>query len=532
MNDNILLSFFPHTDKIKEIRSNQKEALNQIWDAIQNGDKHITICAPVGAGKSAIADTLFSYYNSLDKICLYTSPLNQLVDQVEESQFSNVCTIKGRSAKNTKTGKPEYPCLSGKYDCGLGWCRINRCPNSKRVRECKETPYGACKYCMCWKCIYKTAFNRFRNSKKGNTNFTMFMLGATNNYDVLCIDECDQIEGTIRDHNAVTIPLLINDPEFSNHIEPLKEYQKILDEKADKINPDESEESYREREALLNLSGKISFILDDYESYGEEWCIWVKPELEKTRYAPVTIDRFLEPLLQDKIVIMMSATPPSFEGYTVIEVGSTFPVETRQWKYTPLGRMSYKYRDRNIPKVALWLSQLNGKTLVHCVSYDTANKISLELRKLGVYPLLQIGKNINGDKDNEDQYTVSRYDAVEAFIRAENQDKILLSVKLDRGVDFWQPEIINNVIAVIPYPNPTDPLTKAKNQLLGNSWQNEKIAQDIMQQYGRIHRNELMGVYKGSSIPKKTYIVDLNFGNFYNVNKELFKKWFIEARIK
>jgi len=255
----------------------------------------------------------------------------------------------------------------------------------------------------------------------------------------------------------------------------------------------------------------------------------VNREKEKTKYEPVTIDRFLSPLLQDKIVFMMSATPQKIPGYSFIEVESSFPINTRQWSYNPIGKLSMDYRNDTIRDLALWLSELQGKTLVHCVSYKTAEKLSDALRILNIFPLLQT----NGvDSFNDDEHSVSRYDAVKSFVDAKDQNKILLSVRLERGIDFYHREVINNVICVLPWHNPTEPLVKAKNRVLPESWKDEQMARDIAQAYGRIHRSEKMGVLNGHLIPKRTYIVDSNFRRWYVNNKKLFPQWFREAQVK
>ena len=517
---NPLYDFFPKTSLIKIMRSNQKEALDKIWIELESDHKNITIIAPTGAGKCAIFDTLANYYNSLGKSCLYCSPLNSLVDQVESSGFKEVATLKGRS---------NYRCIAGKDNCEEGYCQLEKCPSSKRKRDCKHKPYGACDNCVCWRCLYKIAYNKFKVSHKGNTNFSLLLLGIDNNPDVIATDEADTIEGFIRMHNSVTIPILINDPVFVHHIKPLQEYLEVLSLEIDELNPDDSritEEQLKERKKLQRLYDKITDLLYDVEKNLEPWCVTVNIIDRKTKYEPITIERFLDPLLENKIVFMMSATPPIFPGYKSIEVGSIFPKNTRHWEYNPLGKMSMDYRDNTIPSVAWWLSQLKGKTLVHCVSYKTAEKISDALRVLGINSLLQVNHN------NGDEHCISRYDAVEAFVSAKDTNKILLSVKLDRGIDFWQPEIINNVICVMPFPNPTEPLTKAKNKLLPESWQNEQMARDIAQAYGRIHRNECFGTLNGIKVPKKTYIIDSNFRKWYSNNSKLFPVWFKEAKLK
>lgn len=518
--NNPLYDFFPHTEKITSMRSNQREALDKLWECIERGDTKITLCAPVGSGKSALGDTIFNYYTSLGKKCIYTSPLNALVDQVDASGFQGVCTLKGRA---------RYPCLAGKKNAGEGWCQDERCPSSKRKRECKKTPYGACHTCVCWKCIYRETFNKFKHADKGNTNFSLMLMSVDNNPDVIAIDECDSAESFIRLHYGVTIPKLIDDVNFKNHIEPLKEYCEELSISIEAIGPESeftTDAQLNERKELINMQEKITSMLIDVENHHELWIVTVKRDSQKTHYEPVTIDRFLDPLLEGKIVFMMSATPPVFPGYSRVEVDSIFPIETRQWSYHPLGKMSMKYRDATIPKLAYWLSTLKGKTLVHCVSYATAQKVSDALRILGIFPLLQV--NHNGG----DEHTTNRYDAVNAFVTASDLNKIMLSVKLDRGVDFWQPEIVNTVICVLPYPNPTEPLTKAKNRLMGSGWQAEQMSRDISQMMGRIFRNEKLGIYQGQPVPKRGYIVASEWWYWYAHNKKLFPKWFIESELK
>ena len=273
---------------------------------------------------------------------------------------------------------------------------------------------------------------------------------------------------------------------------------------------------------------KIDRILLDYEEHHEPYCITnyvSRKGNKKSKVEPITCDRFIKPLLEDKIIIQMSATlsKPEDGDWAYLETNSPFPISIRKWQYLPLGRMSLKHRNQTLPKVAEWMQQLKGKTLVHCVSYQVASDLADLLRMNKVFPLLQTN-------DDEEVYedTVMRWDAVRAFKEARDPDKILLSVKLERGVDFPEPEIINNVILCVPFFNPTEPLTKAKNNTIGLSWQDVKISQTIEQSYGRINRN--------ADKTTMTYIVDSNFNNmemsfWYQRNKNNFHSWFKEAEL-
>lgn len=531
MGENKLIPCFIPTDKITEIRPNQLEALDLIWEILENKGTKIIGSCPTGSGKTLLIDIIFNYFNSIGKNCLYCSPLNQLTDQVELSGFKDVCTLKGRGAKDTKTGRPAYPCIAGKADAGIGYCRSGKCPDNFNVRVCKVKPYSHCNKCVCWKCIYKMAFQKYKESKKGNTNFTLFMMGVTNSYDVLAIDEADDVESTVRNHFSVTIPILINKTDFIDHLEPLQEYIEYLNGEIEKLDPNTSDEAFRKREELVKLSGKIIMMLEDVTENSEPWVVTVKPLNQKTMYQPITIDRFLEPLLANKIVIMMSATPPSYAGYAKIEVDSVFPIETRQWSYVPLGGMSKDSRNATIPKLAIWLSKLKGKTIVHTVSEATAAKIAEPLRMLGIYPLQQVKGN-----GESNEHTVTRYDAIKAFIDSKDQNKIYLSYNMGRGVDLFQPEILNNVVAVIPFKNPTEPLIKARRRLLGQKEaqkvEDEEVARDIAQMMGRTFREGKFGSYNGIPTPKRGYIVASEWGWWYKSRKKLFPKYFRESELK
>lgn len=303
------------------------------------------------------------------------------------------------------------------------------------------------------------------------------------------------------------------------------------------------------RKKMQEELDKIEKILLDYEEFGESWVITNyinRNGIKKSKIEPITVNRFLEPLLQNKIIIKMSATLSPEPDSLYLETASPFPVEIRHWEWKPLGRFSKDYRDLNIPRLAEYLTTLKGKSLVHCQSYENANKIAFALRTLGVYPL----KQTNND-DDEDEDVVRRWEVVEAFKKSKKPNEILLSVKLDRGVDFWEPEIQNNIIGFIPFPNPSEPLTKAKNNTVGLSWQDKYVAHTVMQAHGRIHRgifnyNDVIKERpdliwlphtKEGYIIKKTIITDANWNNlelgfWYDRNRRHFNLWFQEAELK
>ena len=118
---------------------------------------------------------------------------------------------------------------------------------------------------------------------------------------------------------------------------------------------------------------------------------------------------------------------------------------------------------------------------------------------------------------------MSREDAMQQFKESKDQREILLSVNLTRGVDLHEPDILNNIIVVLPFPNPTDQLVQKKNEILGKKWQGLAIAQEIQQAYGRVNRNDQKTT--------NTEILDSNWSWWFPRNKKYFNKWFLEAKV-
>lgn len=528
-----ILNYFPKVKgKIETPRQCQIDVLNQVDELIKSGERKIIICAPTGSGKSGIAVALLNKYGGT-----YTSPLNVLVDQISSD-------FEGRYIVSLK-GREHYRCIANTdYSCADGFCQLKKCsvPEVQRdltgrivksypARHCDDCHEFGCK---CNSCIYKSQKAKFVNSNAGNTNFTMFQMGITNDKDMIVIDECDDIESFIRMFNSVTIDECLLYPDFKDHVEVLREKEIELESEIEYINTKIESEVFIDIIKVLNKEKRdkerqrsnILKLLVDWDDNNKIWCV-TNPNNNCTKYEPIVINRFLDELITDKIAVLLSATPIRLDGFKVIEVGSQFPKEIRPWKYVPMGNMSLKQREYAIPQIAQFLSLLKGKTVVHCNAYSIAETLSRELSILGIDAMKQITGKSNGVME------YNRKDIVGKFKESDNPNEILLSVNLARGVDFPEDDIVNNVIIVVPWPNPTDKLVRTKSKILGTHWQNVDIANTIMQAYGRVNRND-----KKQTM---TYILDTNFNNkegrgvtknWFDKNRDLFFNWFLEAELK
>ena len=514
-----MLDKFPYTQTITEPRQIQIDCLNWIEQHIHS--KKLAICAPVGVGKSVIGLTVLRTFSN----GLYTSPLNALVDQLDENFKEYVKTLKGRK---------HYLCAAGKDNCAIGYCKVpNTCQFDGGIRQFNPHQ-DKCKDCECNECLYKKAFRQFKIAELGNTNFTLFLLGITNSPVAIIIDEADQIEDFVRLHYTYTFNTKIRKT-WENTLIDLEDYQNALNKELTMLFNRQSVEQSKKKPMKFSLDsfniqidkinmelGHILTILDDYESFNEEWVVSQKGN--QTTFQPVTTSRFIEPLLKGKLVVLMSATlSPSLknEGYNFYEVDSPFNPKIRPWKFIPIGRMSKDYREHTMPKVVKHLIELPvGKTIVHCHSYDIAKSLHDLLNKHEVYPFLQTKHGV----ETKYKRGVSRLNAINEFKSSKDPREILLSVNLTRGIDLYESDITNNIIVVLPFANPTDPLVRKKRELLGKKQEAISMMQVIEQAYGRVNRN--------NDKTTNTEILDSNWRWWFREHKHLFNNWFLEAEVK
>lgn len=370
---------FPTTSKVKSPRPNQEYLFDEITTLFECGETNISVCAPTGIGKSPLAVALLRYMSNQGKAGLITSPLNELVDQYDNDFGEDyLCTIKGRK---------HYACAADySRSCAEGFCQEKTCAvdptqprycmNPATIQLCKQI-----NECPCVKCIYKTKMKAYKKSSKGNTNFTLFQKGVTNDPYLIIIDECDETESFIRMGFTVSVPEVIDWDNFEDHILSLEDwkqhYLKVVTDLKESLerttNPAHKASLLKDLNRAKRRCGNIRRVIDDYENHGEPWAVTNDLYVGSTKYEPVTTDRFLTPMLKNKLVIQMSATPQSLLNYYPIEVDSPFPPEIRGWKYNPIGKMSLNHRDNTIPKLAKFLCELEGKTLVHC--YDEQTRV-------------------------------------------------------------------------------------------------------------------------------------------------------------
>lgn len=528
-----ILKWFPQTQKMSTPRPQQIEVLEWYEKKRSEGARKFIICAPTGSGKSGIAKTIANCEASQGRRVLITSPLNTLVDQYQEFERDLKFPLK------TLEGKTHYSCVAmrevkgERQNCENGFCAADICTldfaakikqrgiklyDSRKCDSCNRM-YA----CPCVNCNYRAAFKEFKNSLIANTNFTLLQMNVTNSPDILIIDECDYMEPFIRMFRKVIIDEYWKFDQFEDYVLCLE--NKALEYKLAIEKLENSLETAKLKKIYLNKIERIERLLEDVKENNAPYI--VSEENQKTTpFEPVTIDRFVEAALdvENRVVILMSATPQKLEGWEFIEVKSPFPAEIRPFKYVPVGSMALKGRQETIPKLAQMLitreNLLPGKSIVHVPSYTVAGALGQEILRLSknsIKPIIQSRQNTVEDFTG----AALRQDVIEKFKKDKDSNKILIAVNMGRGIDLPEADITNNIITFVKRQNPTDHLVRAKWKYLGKEWEYQDAANEIMQQYGRVNRN--------NEKVTNTIITEPEWEKFFRKNQKYFRQWFIEA---
>jgi Rad3-related DNA helicase len=544
---NELCNCFPKTTSITEMRDVQRLGLVQIADAISKGHKLIVLAAPTGSGKSAIGITIARFFERKGLKTTYTSPLNSLVTQMQDTMGMYISTIKGREHYTCNIGN-----LQGKHiKCSEGYCRSRICGTALLRREhkamnCKNCEDSNLNKCKCVECSFKIDMNKYKQAPIGNTNFSLFQMNIRQQR-VAIIDECEALEQGIRSHVGLTIHE--NWPaglKWIQYLEMLNEYCAELRQDTLRLGK-ELEEGFmlddRQRKLYTKELEKKTRDIEKVMRINEDWSInkteWIPVFEENSRgksvkFEPITVDRFIDEMFEeDDYVFFMSATPIVPAGWKLIELESPFPKEIRPWTFIKCGPMSMDSKCESYKKLAQFIVDLQvkrpGKILVHCNSYSHASCINEELKNLGcTHTILQTKSDSVMEFDGSEN--LNRNAALAKFKAHPNMNTIFLSVNMTSGVDLAATSgveyVATQIIAKIPFPVPTDPIIMKKRELYGKIAEaqfNQEIANIMMQAYGRINRN--------AEKHTLTIITDSNFLKWFSENRRYFKKYFLEAKI-
>lgn len=467
----------------KQPRNDQLETISEIIEAINKGYKYIILEAGTGTGKSAIAATLSSIYES----SYILTVTKQLQDQYLED-FNNMSLVKGRKNFNCRRD------LS--FTCDEGKCILE-------ADQC-ENPKTDCDY-------YMQKFKAL-NSKTviSNYHYMFLELNYVNDFtkrQLLICDEAHNLENTLM--SQLTL-------EFS--IQDLKHYLKleIDDETLYELDngdydvwllfiQDIRENFQKELDKIINvkkphLIEKIAYFKQmigacnkfieniTYDPYS--WVFDYNSDYDIIEFKPLKIDNYAKNTLFKyvEVCIFMSATILDYKFFSkclglvedeiyAIRRESPFDLKRNPIKTFDEYNLSHKTIRDNAPKTLGVIRNIldkheDEKGMIHTVS--TACKDYLI-------------NNLNDSRLIEHN-TQNRAEILQDF-KDSNDSLVLISPSMNEGVDLPGDLCRFQIIYKLPYPDLADKQIRLRANA-DEDWYNYKTSLSLIQTYGRGMRHE------------------------------------------
>ena len=493
--DSEIRSHFP----FKNPRAGQLETISEIRKAIDEGYKYIVLEAGTGTGKSAIAYTLSSLYES----SYILTVTKQLQDQYLDD-FNNISLVKGRKnficRKDSSLTCDEGKCIAEGYSC-----------------DDSDTS-----------CDYFMQKNEALNSKTVISNYHYMFLelnyvGDFTKRKLMICDEAHNLENTLMSQLKL---------EFS--LEDLKSYLKM--EVGDDILYelengdydvwlqfiDEIKNGYqKELVRLVNLNKphlleKISFIrgqINDCQRFSQNiihdpysWIFDFNENYEIIEFKPLKIDSYAKNTLfkHADVCIFMSATILDYKFFSkCLGIGENeiYPIRRKSpfdLRRNPIKsfdgyNLSFKTINENAPKTLKIISEIlenhaDEKGIIHTVSKSCKDYLI---------------DNIANPRLTQHN-TQNRSEVLNEFKKS-SQPLVLVSPSMNEGVDLPGDLCSFQIIYKLPYPDLADKQIRLRSNA-SEDWYNYKTALSLIQTYGRGMR------YEHDSCV--TYLIDSRISDF------------------
>lgn len=532
--------FFP----FKEIRDQQREAIEFALREFESGKKFVIIEAGTGVGKSAIGVTISRALSSqMDrseshKPGAYFLTTQKILQDQYLSDFGgkngNMTSLKSSSNYQCKHHKKQSCAESQRM------LRVEQDKTSKFFRTCS------------FSCTYKEAKTCFIEAPESITNFSYFFAETTYSgkltpRDVLVIDEAHNtdaemskfIEVSVSERFAQTVlnlqmPKSLNSERAAfdwvkniyttkltshlKHIETMFEQHAGLREKVKEFDA-----LSRQIEMLDKHLSKVNKFIELFDE--DNWVLSVtEAEDQKSRrieFKPIDISPYSEQTLfkMGRKVLMLSATILNHRAFceslgvpleqaSFFSLPSPFPVENRPVLVSSIGKMSASEIDNTLPKLAEAIKQIlathpNEKGLIHCHSYKISNYIMKNIKN----------KRLITHKSDD------REDVLNQHLTS-SLPSVLVTPSMTEGIDLKGDASRFQIICKVPYPYLGDKLVQ-KRMRKWSWWYPLQTAKTVIQSLGRSIRS--------SDDFAVSYILDSDWNRFYGQNQDMFPDTFKEA---
>lgn len=526
----------PYPPWVTSFRPHQVTATEHVLDGFARGKKVMVLDAPVGSGKTLIAEMVrrgLHEQQESDGRMLYVAHSRGLQDQFLED-FPYARVLKGRANYPTQNG------TAGIVNAG----------------DCTATTTRACKWCDGPDtCPYQRAKKAAREARVAVVN-TAYMLAEAQTMkamcsrrEYVCVDECDTLEGILlgtlefglRDRDVMGVEV----PRKGVHGKTIAAWLRddwvpaARRELARMPTDDDNVKRARARKLLLaRIGGAVRAAqgmedggwVRDY-SYG--WELMLKP----VRVDWAGEDRVWRHgqkwlLMSGTVVdvdVMCEGLGLAREDWELVTVPMTFPVENRRVVSVPVADLSRKAlqgdtgaQEMEALKVALWVvldRHAGENTLVHSVSYKLTDE---------VVGLVELWAKEHAERTGVEvpvHWYAAAKDRDPTLERFKERGGVLIGPSLDRGVDLPGDLCRVQVICKIPFPNLGDRQVAERARGEGGSrWYATQTARTLVQMTGR-------GV-RGAEDWCVSYVLDKQFLRWWgNDGKRLLPQWWRDAMV-
>ena len=489
-------------------RGGQREAIDAIEDAFEQGYRYVLLDAPTGSGKSHIARA-FAF--QAGKAHVLT--VQKVLQSQYERDFPDMFIIKGRTA---------YDCLAADVDtCANGPCR----------RSAKAFRHPNCPYAL----AKQTAMKAPVTVHNFDSFFYQNIHGkGYSGRKILIIDEAHNIENKYGGFMSFTLSskMGFGIPEYTR----LKEYDifvnkiyDILMKKLDWLKQMYelgalSKEEVARMDELGNLITRMSRYINNRERDNPMEYVFEYIDngaVQRVEFRPVMIGDFAERMLfpYGERVLMMSATildkrifcesvgiPQDQVAY--IEQPSNFPPEHRPIIKRYVGLMTYKKINNTLPFLVEEIERILAKYPDRKGIIQThSEKIAQYIQANIFNPRLTFNKDYRTPLEMLEEHE-------------EKHGSFIVASGLREGLDLRGELSKVQVFCKVPYPSLGDKRVKRRMEL-DHEWYGYQTALMFVQALGRSVRSKHERAV--------TFMLDSGFGYFYKRYKHFIPKYVKEA---
>lgn len=500
-------------------RPGQREALEEIEDAFEQGYRYVVLDAPTGSGKSHIANALARQSGGA-----HILTIQKMLQSQYQKDFPGMYVMYGRSSY--RSPYTEDPVTGERFNghCGNCPCRRGKkyeredCPYKLARLEAQQAAITVHNFDSFY---YQTAFARAFAGRK------LMVVDEAHNIGSKFLDFMS-FTITNKNRRSMVIPQYEEAEEYHSwlgqqFLELSRSFQQLDNLKKVGALTDSQVADLDDVGKLVARIGKYLQLLESGE--GTEYVVDYadKGVYQSVTFRPVFVGGFTRESLfpYGERTLMMSATILDKEMFcrevgldpdevAYIEMDSTFPAENRRVVYDPAGSMSFRNINATLPRLADSIRQIlarhpNRRGIIQTHSERIAEYIKWNIRDRRL--------TFNKDFDRPEEMLE---------VHAQKPGSFIVASGLREGLDLAGDLSKVQVMCKVPYPSLGDKRVKRRMEI-EKPWYGYQTSLMFVQSLGRSVRS--------STDKAVTYLLDEDFKRFVGMNKRFIPDYVKKAII-